>query len=78
MPMASICTIDKRLLPLLANSPSRSFKVTEFIAENCIELKPPNTKSCSSSNQGGWLALVNAKLASMMATITELTCSTRR
>ena len=50
----------------------------KFIAENCMELKPPNTNSCSSSNHGGWLALAQAKLASMSATITELTCSTRR
>ena len=78
MPMASICTMDSRLLPLLANSPSKSFRVTEFIAENCMELKPPKINSCTSSNHVGWPGEVRPNVASMMATMMELTCSTLR
>ena len=41
MLMASICTIDNKLLPLLAMWLSRSRRVTVFMAVNCIELTAP-------------------------------------
>ena len=45
--MATICTIDSRLLPLLAMSCPRSFRVTVFMAVNCSEFTAPNTASCT-------------------------------
>ena len=77
MLMASICTMDKRLLPLLANSPSISLSVTEFMAENCMELKPPKINSCTSSSQVGVPSATRPNEASIKASMTELICSTR-
>ena len=77
MLMASICTMDSRLLPLLADSPSISLSVTEFMAENCMELKPPKMNSCTSSSQTGVPGTTSPNEASMRASITELTCNTR-
>ena len=44
-PVASIITIDNKLLPLLAWCVSRSRRVTVFITVNCIELTAPKIAS---------------------------------
>jgi hypothetical protein len=54
MLMASICTMDSRLLPLLAMLPSRSRRVTVFIAVNCSELTAPKQASCRMCSHSGW------------------------
>ena len=76
--MASICTIDRRLLPALAMLPSRSFSVIVFMAVNCSELTAPKTSSWTMCSATGWEGVVKPKLAIVSPTRAVLTTSTRR
>ncbi len=76
--MASICTIDSRLLPLLASAPPRSFRVTVFMAVNCIELKSPKKASCAIVTPSGSWPEMSAKLAMAVPTSRVLATSMRR
>ena len=51
-PIASICIIVNRLLPLPASACDSPFNVTPFIAANCIEFAVPNTISSALSSSG--------------------------
>ena len=78
IPMASICTIESRLLPLLAMSGARSFRVTVFMAVNCSEFTAPNSASCTTRSTHGWSGDVSAKLAITTPTARVLPTNTRR
>ncbi len=77
-PVASIITIDSRLLPALAWSRSRSRSVTVFMTVNCNELTAPNSASCSNRQPSGWPVSNSTKLAMARPTSTVLIISTRR
>ncbi len=77
MLIASICTIDSRLLPLLADSPVMSLSVTEFMAENCIELMAPNTSNCSHDQPYRLRGADQPQARIITPSNTEFTCSTR-
>ncbi len=76
--IASICTIDSRLLPLLAMPSSRSRKVTVFIAVNCSELTAPKASSCRTCIANGCDGAARPKLAIVSPTSAVLTTRTRR
>ncbi len=76
--IASICTSENRLLPLLAPPVPRSFSVSVFIAVNCIEFTPPKSASCTSRSHSGWSAVVSPKLAIARPTSTVFVNNTRR
>ena len=74
----SIITIDSRLLPLLASSPSRSRSVSVFIAVNCSELTAPKAANCTACTHTGRPGRTSAKLAIAVPTSSVLPTSTRR
>ena len=76
--MDSICTMDSKLLPLLAAGPSMSLRVMVFMAVNCIEFTMPKQARCSSSVHTGWPGAMKAKLAMMLPSASVLATSTRR
>ena len=78
MPMATICTIDSRLLPLLAMSCPRSLRVTVFMAVNCSEFTAPNTASCTTCTHSGCEGAASPKLAMVTPTSSVLPTSTWR
>lgn len=72
-PIASICTIEKRLLPLPASSCERPLSVTLFIAANCMELAAPNTARITIPTIIGVPRVINANATIEEPTITVLT-----
>eukprot|EP01022_Parablepharisma_sp_SALTPOND_P019257 TRINITY_DN325_c0_g4_i2.p1 TRINITY_DN325_c0_g4~~TRINITY_DN325_c0_g4_i2.p1 ORF type:complete len:1147 (-),score=388.80 TRINITY_DN325_c0_g4_i2:349-3789(-) len=76
-PMASICTIEKRLLPLPASSLCKPLSVTLFMAANCIELQAPNTDSCTIASTSGHCGVIRANEMMAPPTSTVLTCRKR-
>ncbi|MNW12704.1 hypothetical protein D3C71_2104640 [compost metagenome] len=72
--MASICTIENRLLPLPASSRESPFSVTLFIAANCIEFEAPKVASCridTASGQPGDIAANEAIEAPTISVFTS-------
>ena len=78
MPMASICTMDSRLLPLLALPASRSLSVTVFMAVNCMELVAPKISSWTMTTHSGSAVETVPKLAIISDSTRVLPMSTRR
>src|SRR6516225_12416372 len=71
--IASICTIENRLLPLPASACDRPLSVTLFIAANCIEFAAPNTASSTISSSGSDCFDTSANATIVEPTITVLT-----
>ncbi len=69
-PMASICTMEKRLLPLPASRGGRPLSVTPFMAANCMELLAPKRQSTAISSHRGVTGEKVAKAAMDAPTMT--------
>ncbi|MNV80652.1 hypothetical protein D3C71_1742690 [compost metagenome] len=59
--MASIWIIENKLLPLAASRLLKPFRVTLFMAANCMELVAPNKASCATCNASGHPGEIRAK-----------------
>ncbi|KAG1364617.1 hypothetical protein G6F59_018957 [Rhizopus arrhizus] len=71
--MASIWIIENRLFPLAASRLLNPFKVTLFIAANCMELVAPNRASWATCNANGHPGEIAAKETMDAPTNTVLT-----